>query len=104
LPAQRWLKLCDWLMAPWSSTCTAELHAKARSFGGLSPSSTPHSSGAGRYSHLLRTEGTQPMDNDDFYADCPHCDRHEFRDEDHWFEHVSTCEWEQQQADLHEEE
>ncbi|MER0549753.1 hypothetical protein AAA536_16085 [Pseudomonas aeruginosa] len=34
-------------------------------------------------------------DDEPFCADCPHCDRHEFRDEDDWFEHVSMCEWEQ---------
>lgn len=45
------------------------------------------------------------MHDDDapFYADCPHCARYEFRDEDAWFEHVSECEWEQQQAALEEE-
>lgn len=32
-----------------------------------------------------------------FYSDCPHCERHEFRDADDFFEHVSMCEWEQQQ-------
>lgn len=40
----------------------------------------------------------------DFQADCPHCNRDEFFDEDDWFEHVSMCEWEQQQAALDEEE
>ncbi|HBO5920154.1 TPA: hypothetical protein L4657_006096 [Pseudomonas aeruginosa] len=43
-------------------------------------------------------------DPEPFYADCPHCDRHEFRDEDDWFEHVSTCEWEQEQDRLRDEE
>ncbi|MBU1330889.1 MAG: hypothetical protein KJ884_02060 [Gammaproteobacteria bacterium] len=38
-----------------------------------------------------------------FYAECPHCERHEFSDEDAWFEHVSMCEWEQQR-DLEREE
>lgn len=44
------------------------------------------------------------MADRDFHADCPHCDRYEFVDEDEWFEHVSMCEWEQQQNDLDEEE
>lgn len=40
----------------------------------------------------------------DFHADCPHCERDEFIDEDDWFEHVSMCEWDQQQRALDEEE
>lgn len=43
-------------------------------------------------------------DPEPFYAECPHCDRHEFRDEDDWFEHVSMCEWEQEQDQLRDEE
>ena len=27
--------------------------------------------------------------------DCPRCGRDEFNDEDDWFEHVSCCQWEQ---------
>ncbi|MBA1194863.1 hypothetical protein G7007_18725 [Pseudomonas entomophila] len=44
------------------------------------------------------------MADRDFYADCPHCDRCEFVDEDDWFEHVSMCEWEQEQDRLRDEE
>ncbi|PTQ70394.1 hypothetical protein [Pseudomonas sp. GV071] len=32
--------------------------------------------------------------------DCPHCKRDEFNDEDDWFEHVSCCQWEQEQAEV----
>lgn len=39
-----------------------------------------------------------------FYADCPHCERTEFNDEDDWFYHVSMCEFEQQERDLEDEE
>lgn len=42
--------------------------------------------------------------NNKFMAECPHCERLEFADENAWFEHVSTCEWEQQQDSLREEE
>lgn len=40
----------------------------------------------------------------EFQGYCPHCDRHEFSDEDEWFEHVSMCEWEQEQEHPREEE
>lgn len=39
-----------------------------------------------------------------FHADCPHCNRDEFIDEDDWLEHVSMCEWEQEQDRLRDEE
>ncbi len=44
------------------------------------------------------------MDEEKFYADCPHCSQDEFDDADDWFEHVSWCEWEQEQDRLREEE
>lgn len=44
------------------------------------------------------------MEGDVFYADCPHCERFEFRDEDDYFYHASMCEYDQQQADLEGEE
>lgn len=44
------------------------------------------------------------MTEEAFCADCPHCDRYEFRDEDAWFYHVSMCEFEQQQDREREEE
>ncbi|WP_298727454.1 hypothetical protein [uncultured Pseudomonas sp.] len=44
------------------------------------------------------------MSTDTFTADCPHCDRYEFADEDAWFEHASMCEWEQEQDALRDEE
>lgn len=37
-----------------------------------------------------------PDEPEPFYADCPHCERTEFTDEDYYFEHVSMCEWENQ--------
>ena len=40
----------------------------------------------------------------EFHADCPHCDRDEFIDEDDWFEHVSMCEWEQEKDRERDEE
>lgn len=39
-----------------------------------------------------------------FYAYCPHCERDEFRDSDEHHEHVSMCEWEQDQKREREEE
>lgn len=38
------------------------------------------------------------MEHAPLFADCPHCNRYEFRDEDDWFEHVSECQYEQHQA------
>lgn len=38
-------------------------------------------------------------DEETFEAECQHCGRTSFHDEDDWFEHVSMCEWEQQQDD-----
>jgi hypothetical protein len=44
------------------------------------------------------------MTERNFHSDCPHCDRYEFVDEDDWFEHVSMCEWEQDQDRQRDEE
>lgn len=44
------------------------------------------------------------MSAEAFCADCPHCARYEFADEDAWFFHVSMCEFEQQQDRDREEE
>lgn len=34
--------------------------------------------------------------DDPFYADCPHCERTEFSDEDDFFYHVSMCTFDQE--------
>ncbi|HBO6064774.1 hypothetical protein [Pseudomonas aeruginosa] len=40
------------------------------------------------------------LDDNPFYADCPHCDRFEFKDEDDYFEHVCWCQHDQEQKEL----